>query len=123
MPGISTTQVTEIQLAPRLKQQLLDKLTQFDRNDEEIKRREAQNVKIKQEVDDIMTQAGEGNALLAGVDIDGYRVKLVTGLSTRLDKDRLKRQHGLTQADLDACSDTKPNTPYIKVTLPKEKAA
>lgn len=122
MPGISTTQTTEIQLAPRLKQQLLDKLTQFDRNDEEIKRREAQNVKIKQEVDDIMTQAGEGNALLAGIDIDGYRVKLVTGLSTKLDKDRLKRQHGLTQADLDACSDAKPNTPYIKVTLPKEKA-
>lgn len=122
MPGISTTQTTEIQLAPRLKQQLLDKLTQFDRNDEEIKRREAQNVKIKQEVDDIMTQAGEGNALLAGIDIDGYRVKLVTGLSTKLDKDRLKRQHGLTQADLDACSDTTPNKPYVKVTLPKEKA-
>lgn len=122
-PGISaTTEVTqkvEVQLAPRVKQQLMTKLKEFAALSDRISKDQERQAAIKKEVEGLFEDAGEFGALIEGTRIDGFSVKYVSGTKDSLDKQRLMRNHNLTQADIDACTDTKPSKPYTLITPPR----
>lgn len=124
-PSMSvTTEVTqkaEIKLAPRLQAKLDALLKETEALGARISKDKARQDTIKSEVEKLFEDAGEFGALLEGVKVNGFSVKYVTGNKDTLDKTRLMRNHGLTQADLDACTDTKPSKPYTLITPPKTK--
>ncbi len=123
-PTISTTTAAtvEVRLSATLQAKALARCEEVNRLKDEIKKREARIEDCKAELDGMFEDAGEYGALVSGVDINGYPVKLVTGTTTRLNEMDLMRTHGLTAADLDACRETKPSKPYIKVGAKKGRA-
>lgn len=123
-PGVSATttvvQTTDVTLAPQLQQRLLVRLEEYARLNEEIAKRKSRQDAIKAEVDTLFVEAGEGNALMNGTDIGGYKVKMVCGLSSRLDKKRLV-DLGCEPSWLEEATITKPNRPYVRISAPGEK--
>lgn len=125
MPRLAvTTEVrTEVKLAPALKTKLMKRLKRYAELSELIKAAQLEQETIKDDVDRDFTDAGEGNALFNGCAVDSFRVKMVCGTTSKLDEDALMKDHGLTRADLDACTDTKPSKPYVKITPPEKPKA
>lgn len=125
MPRITTTtqviQTVDVRLRPHVQQMLKARCEEYARLNKQKKDIEARMKRIGGEAETLLIDEDQVDALVAGTSIDGHRIKLVAGSSTRLDKDKLKRTHGLTQKDLDDCSTTTPSKPYIKITAPGEK--
>lgn len=115
----TTKETTEVKLSPRLQQQLLTRLQEFGRLGAEIRERQARQDAIKAEVDQLFTDSGEGNALFNGADVAGYRVKMVCGVSSKLNKRRLI-ELGCEPAWLEEATESKPNKPYVRITPPGE---
>lgn len=114
--SVSTTARVEVGLEPRVKAQIRTALTEYCDLQAQIKRLTERQDAIKADVQAKFDEADALDALVDGTDVDGIKVKLVIGSSRRLDKMKLMKRHGLTQADLDACSPEKPNKPYVRVT-------
>jgi hypothetical protein len=123
-PSLSlTTEVTtkvDLTVSANARAMLTARLGERGRIDGEIKERQGRKKRIDKELDDILTNEGQGAALLDGLDIDGHKIKTVCGTSTKLDEDKLKRLFGLTEADLEQCRVTTDNEPYLKVTAPRK---
>lgn len=73
----------------------------------------------KEKLETLFADAGEYDALIGGVDIDGLRIKLVQPEGRESYDDKRLLSH-LTPAQLAACKVRTPGTPYLKVS--KEKA-
>ena len=83
-----------------------------------MKEHKARQERIRVEVQELFVKAEQGQALLDGTTIHGYRVKMVFGSTKRLDKLALMKAYGLSHADLDAVTTDTPNEPYVKITAP-----
>lgn len=79
---------------------------------------EARQERLKLECEDILRKAGQAGALMDGVEIDGHRLKMVCGQSSKFDKTGFMKRHGLGAADFDAFTEKVPKKPYLKVTPP-----
>ena len=110
----------EVKLSHQLKQKALIKLKEHARLSAEIKAREERKKAIAAEIDTLFTDAGEGNALFNGTDIDGYKVKMICGESASLDKKRLI-ELGCEQAWIEEATTITPNKPYIRITPPSKR--
>lgn len=119
----AVTEVVEVELSTQLKTKLVKKLTRYEQLAEQIAAAQLEQETIKTAVDKDFTDAGEGNALFNGATIGAFKVKMVCGTTRKLDEDELMRTHGLSRAELDACTDEKPSKPYIKITGPKKDKA
>jgi hypothetical protein len=119
-PSITTSLAQEVNLEPRVKAFIRVQLTEYQSLQKKIKELEAKQAEIKQSVTDKFIDADQIDALMAGADIDGIKVKMVAGTRRELDKMRLMKKHGLSQADLDECTIEKANKPYVKISTEKE---
>jgi hypothetical protein len=119
--SITATTVTEValQLSPTTKQAMMADLRRHQELAVAIKAAVDEQTRIRESIDQRFADEGEGNALFNGCKVDGWGIKMVCGETTRLNEDTLMKEHGLSGADLDACRETKPSTPYIKITPPK----
>ncbi len=115
----TTTATTEVRLDPRLRQVLKAKCELHTELARRIKALETDQRALKAEIDAVFTAEGEGNALMAGVEIAGYHIKMVCGTSTHLNKKRLV-ELGCEPAWLAEATDTTPKKPYILITAPGE---
>ncbi len=73
------------------------------------------------EVDELFTKERAGKALLDGTSLDGHRLKMVLGKHKVFDQMGFMKKHGVTQEDFDEFTTEEDNTPYIRMTGPKEK--
>lgn len=119
MPTITTQLATEVTLAPELKLALLNKLREFQANALAIKALEADQAALKAEIEGVVVGAGEGAALDAGIDIDGFKVKMVYPTRTTLDPKMLVAQ-GVTTEQIANATVTKPTRHYVLVNVPGE---
>lgn len=120
-PSISTSLATEVKLQPRVKAIIRVQLNEYLDLQRQIKELQARQDTIKATVQDKFIDADEIDALMAGADVDGIKVKLVVGSRKSLDQKKLMKAHGLSQDDLDACTSEKQNKPYVKISGPGEK--
>jgi hypothetical protein len=123
---ISVTAVTEVELKPALKLQLKTRLEEFADLRVQKKSIAAREDALKLEIETLFADAGEYNALLAGVKVDTaygpIPVKVVTGgTSKSFDKKLLMKRHKLTIAQVDELYVEKPKADYVNVSLPREK--
>lgn len=119
MPSITTQQVTEVTLSPELKVKLLNSLREFQANAIAIKALEADQDALKVEVEGMVVGAGEGAALDAGFDIEGFKAKMVYPTRTDLDLKALVAQ-GVTTQQIDNAKVTKPGKHYLLINTPKD---
>ena len=121
MPKVSvtTTATTEVTLAPRIKAQLRVALTQYAQLSTQIAAMKAQQDAIKADVEAKFVDADQADALMDGTEIDGFKVKMVCGESSYLDKAALVRM-GCEPEWLTAATKKKPKKPYVRIQAPGE---
>jgi hypothetical protein len=87
----------------------------------EITEKQGRQQRIREEVQDIVKKEKQGKALLGGTELDGHKMKVVIGHSSRFDKQGFMKKHGLSQADFDEFTEVVDNEPYLKITHPGEE--
>lgn len=123
-PIVTTTVSTKVQLTPALRQKILAKLTEEQRMTEEIELLKMRCEEMKAAVEDIFAEAGELDALMAGCEVAGWKVKLVSDAEqSTLDKGALMKATGITAEDIAAATTKSPKKAYMNITAPAEVKA
>ncbi len=117
---ITTTQTTELKLAPALKRRLLTKLRTYADLYLQAKTLKAAQGKLKDEVESLFIDADEFAALQDGAAVEGFRLKYVSPVRKKLNIKKLLAQ-GVTLAQIAQATDEVPTKPYTKITVPGEK--
>lgn len=133
MPRLSlkptaTTTVTEtVKLQPSTRQMLVQRLNEHAKlhsrvaADKGTKKKPGRMKRIEDEVQELFRKEKQGKALLGGTELDGHKMKVVIGHSSRFDKQGFMKKHGLSQADFDEFTEVVDNEPYLKITHPGEE--
>lgn len=131
MPRLTQTvevvTTTEVTLSARLTKQLKTKLVAYA-----AKRAEAAKLKVeldtdKEELETLFADAGEYEALEAGVRVNtpmgDVPMKIITGSTTpKLNMSKLMKKFSLTPDDIASCTDPgKAKKPYLGIFLPTEQ--
>lgn len=116
MPTLTatTTQTTEVVLAPRLKRKLLTELRAFQEVKTQISALQNALDAHKVSIEKLRVESGENS-----LGIEGFKISLVSPVRSSLDKKRLL-EAGVSMAQLEQGTVTKPTKPYTKVTVPGE---
>ena len=117
--SVTTSTTTEVILAPRVKAQLRVALTQYAQLSTQIAALKAEQDAIKADVEAKFVDADAADALMDGAEIDGFKVKMVCGESSYLDKAALVRM-GCAPEWLTAATKKKPKKPYVRISAPGE---
>ena len=115
----TTTASVEVSLSPKVKAQLRVQMFEYAALQRQKKGIEEKQAAIKERMETMFSDADEVDALLAGTEIDGFRVKMVCGESSRLDKKALVTL-GCKPEWLEKATKTTSNKPYVKITPPGE---
>lgn len=122
MATITTTQTTQVKLSAMLKRQLLLKLKTFETLKDQIDANKLAQEKLKGEIEAMFVKAGEFSSLEAGVRIDGFTTKYVSGGRTKkLDKKLLMANTKITTTDLKNATKETPKKPYVMINVPGDK--
>ncbi len=115
MPSLTTTVEPTVELTPRQQQELRIAFQTYQH--------------LKETLDNAVINLNHQKAVLGrirekigeeSVGLDGFKVTLVQGTSSRLNKKKL-RLVGVTQAQIDMATTTSPKKPYELVTCPGEQ--
>lgn len=117
----TTTVSTEVGLSTRVKAQLRVQMTEYATIQAQIAALEAKKDKIKERVQEMFVDNGEVDALMNGTEIDGFKVKMVCGQTSRLDKKKLVTL-GCKMEWLEKATKKTDNKPYVKITPPGESS-
>lgn len=119
MPTLSqsatVTTTKEIKLAPQLRRKLLTELKAYAELREQSKAIEQAMKKHKSTLDELREKTGEKS-----LSLDGFKITLVEPVRTTLDKAALIAA-GVTTAQIEEATITRPGKAYAKVTVPGEK--
>lgn len=119
-PEVTTE--TTVELSPRLKKKVQ---VAIDLYADLVRQRKDLEKRIKKAAEAIEVpfhDAGESDALNAGVKVGDVSVKWISGQKTRsLNKATLMKRHKITPKQLDACYDESDKAAYLYVGLPKDK--
>lgn len=131
MPRLSQTVEPEVEvsgsLSPRLELKVKEKLIELAKRKARIEAAQADYDKGKDEIELIVREAGEDDAIEKGIRIDTplgtVPLKIVRGVTKgRLDLDRLMKKFKLTVKQVESCrGKDKDNKPYLGVWFPKAK--
>jgi hypothetical protein len=113
----TTSLQTEVKLSPRVKAQIRVQLYEYAELQRAKKEIEAKQAAIKEVVEIKFADADEIDALMNGTEIDGFRIKMVVGSTSRIDKKKLVA----LGVDLEEVTTTTDNKPYLKISAPGEK--
>ena len=123
-PTVQTTTTTEVKLAPAVRRKVLTELKTFAELHAQKKALEHAIDGSKTKVQQLFEAAGELDALIAGISIEGFKTKMVQG--SRTDKKTFEKVLiglGVTAEMLGEAKDKaqRPNKPYLKITAPGEE--
>lgn len=83
-----------------------------------IKSAKSRQDRIKGEVEELFKKAKQGKALADGTEIEGHKLKMVCGTTSKFDKFGFMKKHGLSEDDFAEFTTQEPNKPYIKISAP-----
>ncbi len=115
MPSLTTTVEPTVELTPRQQVELRGAFQQYQHLKQRVEEAQAKLDAMKAMLGRFREKIGEES-----VGLDGFKVTLVQGTSSRLNKKKL-RLVGVTQAQIDMATTTSPKKPYELVTCPGEK--
>jgi hypothetical protein len=117
MPATAVTVRTEqeVKLAPGVRRKLLTELKAYAGLKTELKALEAKVDARKAIIASIREDIGEQS-----IGIEGFQVTLVAGVRSKLMPEKLIAL-GVTTAQIEMATVTKPNKPYVKISVPGEK--
>ena len=104
-----------VELTPRQQAAFRAAFAQYQRQKEAVEAAHAALDKCKETLGRLRMQVGEES-----VGLDGFKITLVQGVQSRLNKRKL-RLVGVTQAQIEAATITSPKKPYELVTCPGDK--
>lgn len=116
----TTTVKTELRLTPALKRKLSVYLNTHAQIAAQMREAKEALDSNKAAIEALFIAAGEGNALIDGVDIEGFKLKHVHPITSKLDRKKLM-DAGVSLAQLEEGTVTRPGKPYIKLTPPGAK--
>jgi len=117
----TTTVAVTVALKPNTRMMVRQRCEEYAKLSKIEKEAKERKKRISAEVDALFIKDKQGRALADGTELDGFKIKLVTGETSKLDTLALMKAHGLSQEDLDACTETTPNTAYVRITPPGKK--
>jgi len=117
MPTVTTEQVQEVKLKPALKRKLALKLKTYAGLKTQAEAITHAQAAIKSDIEKFFTDADQFEALQAGVRMDGFTIKHVSGVSSRLDKKLLVAQ-GVSMAQIEAATTITPKKAYLDLRCP-----
>ncbi len=115
MPSLTTTVEPTVELTPRQQQELRSAFRQYQLFKTLVEEAQTRLEGQKAVLGRFRERIGEES-----VGLDGFKVTLVQGTSSRLNKKKL-RLVGVTQAQIDMATTTSPKKPYELVTCPGEQ--
>jgi hypothetical protein len=127
LPRLSTTATATttvettvtVKLSPKVRAMIKARCEEDAGLSKQVKDLEARRSRLKGEVEQLIVDEGEGAKLMDGIDIDGHRVKMVCGTSTKIDENALLKL--ITPKQLAKVKVTTDKRPYIKLSPPSEK--
>lgn len=119
-PTAETTQTLAVDLSAKAVAMIKARCDEYAQLARDVKERKARQERIQREVADLFAREGQADALLAGTAVDGYRMKVVQGVSRKLDKPALMRALDLDAESLDAFFVETLNKPYVRISAPGE---
>lgn len=121
MPSVQTTQTTEVKLSPKLKTKILLKLRKFQELRDEINLAKGKQNEIKEAIEIAFIDAGEFNALQAGVSMEGFIMRHGGSTRAKFDKLGAVKRGWLTIAQIAELTTNKPTKASISIRCPGEK--
>lgn len=120
MPNLSTvvTTTSTVTLSPTVSAQVLNKLREYESNALAIKALEADQAALKVEIDGVLNDAGEAHALEGGIEVEGYKAKMVHPTRDQLDTMKLISM-GVTTAQLAEATRSAPTKSYLLISSPR----
>lgn len=120
MPNLSTvvTTTSTVTLSPTVSAQVLNKLREYESNALAIKALEADQAALKVEIDGVLNDAGEAHALEGGIEVEGYKAKMVHPVRDQLDTMKLISM-GVTTAQLAEATRSVPTKSYLLISSPR----
>lgn len=119
-PTLSTQPTVAVKLTTTTQTMLVTRCEEHAALTKTIKDAKARQERIKSEVEDLVVKAGEGAALVDGMDVAGHKVKLVCGTRKVLDKGLLV-ELGVDPELIREATTEQTNKPYIRISAPGEK--
>lgn len=113
---VTTTQTTEVLLAPKLKQALQTRLLQYAKLQKELKAIEARMETLKAEMGDLRDEAGE-----MSIALEGYGTVTLVCPTYKKFNPKLFVANGGELATYNQSVEEKPKSPYNKITLPGQR--
>jgi hypothetical protein len=114
---VETTVRTELKMTPKLRRMLLERLQESVTLNAEAKRIAERKKRIGAEVEELMAKEKLTGALCDGFEFEGHQVKLVAGMSTKIDKKKMIAA-GLDPEDF---TTTTPKAAYVRIAKKGER--
>ena len=121
MPTVTTTQTVKVQLAPKLLTQVRQALQTYAELTTKVKELKRLAAGELADIEALFEKGKAAEALDNGTSVDDYKLKVVRGYSSTLDKKFLMDEFGVTADMLTQATTTKPKKPYLKITVPGEQ--
>ena len=121
-PSATVTTVAEVQLSPKLKKRLSMLLARYQARHAEIATLEAMQEEAKDAMETAFADAGEYDALKAGVRVDDIPLKRIEGQETTVtDYPGIMKKFKITPKAWAAFQSKRPKKGYLSVSLPRKK--
>jgi hypothetical protein len=115
MPTVTTTQIEEVRIEPKLKKKLQARLEAYAAQKAKLTPIYEEMDRLKAELDDIRQDLG-----VMSLDVEGSKITMVAGIYRKLDKKKFVALGGDLKI-LQLATIEKPKKPYTKITLKGEK--
>ena len=112
---VTTVTKEELKLKPLLRVKLMKRLKVYNELKGQIAALELAKDKEKAAIELMREEVG-----VTSFSLEGYKVTQVTNLRSTLDKKKLV-ELGVTTAQIEEATVTKPGKPYLKITVPGER--
>lgn len=110
----SQTITTQVELSPKLLATVHAKALAIQRAQADMAALKDKIADYKSDIEAAFIEAGEANALMDGVEVNGIPVKMVCGTTSKLNKKRLV-ELGCSPAWLEEATEVVPKKAYVKV--------
>lgn len=117
---VTTTAKVDVKLAPKTRQMVVTRAEEHLKLAKIVREATARQKRIRKEVEDLFVKEKQGKALANGVDLDGFKMKMVCGTTRRLNKEKLV-ELGADPEWLEEAMEETPNEPYVKISAPGER--
>lgn len=114
---VQTTVRTEVKMSPKLRRMLLERLTEAVTLNAQAKQIAERKKRIGSEVEELMQKEGLTGTLVDGFEFEGHQVKLIAGVTKKLDKKRMLAD-GI---DISEYEEEVPKAAYVRIAKKGEK--